>query len=153
MADSWRLKAYFQRTSTMSTTIQFEGQEYASVEGMPPDVRKAYEKAQATAHLRAKLKADGTVGHATTDQPKHPWDESARSSGIAVPAGFEGVTGLGHAEQVYLANPSELAVLIPLLILGLAFLVPGLFLLVGPMFTTTFMDSPWVVGIIFTLLG
>lgn len=137
----------------MSTPIQFKGQQYASVEDMPPAIRKIYEKAQAAANLKAKLNADEAVGHMATGQAQHPWDVNAGSGAIAVPAGFEGVTGLGQTEQVYLAQPSELGVLIGVLILGLAFLMPGLFLLVAPIFTSMFKDPPWVAGLIFTLIG
>lgn len=83
----------------MSDPIYFKGEKYSSVEEMPPEVRSAYDYVQIDADFRAALEPLKAMSGGGTP---HPWDTG--SSGVSVPAGYDSVSNLGPAEQVFLIN-------------------------------------------------
>lgn len=124
----------------MSHPIRFKGQTYNSVEDMTPEDRTAYEAGRAQiqagmaqfeageAQIRAgeaKYQA-GMAEYEAAERGSrgvaHAWDTG--SNGINVPAGYESVTQLGPAEQVFLIN-RELAAGIVGIVFGLMGLIPG----------------------------
>jgi len=85
-------------------SIHFNGQDYPSVEAMPPDVREVYEL----------LHEDPDLAQAVGEEPSLPSGSSqtggrtlprawggSQQGGVPVPADFDAVTGLGPAVAVY----------------------------------------------------
>src|SRR5271166_6007077 len=86
-------------------TIHFNGQEYASLEAMPPDVREVYEEFAQDPDLAQAIGVEPTQAAAspqTLPQTLPPaWGGSRQGGGVPVPVEFDGVTGLGPATAVY----------------------------------------------------
>ena len=85
-------------------SIHFNGQDYASLEAMPPDVREVYRAFIRDPELAALIGAE-----AAAPAESHPagaqtlpraWGEP-RQGGVPVPAAFEAITELGPATTVY----------------------------------------------------
>ncbi len=86
-------------------SIHFNGQEYASLEAMPPDVREVYEEFLQDPDLAQSIGAEPTTpaeSPQTRPQTLPPaWGGSRQGGGVPVPAAFDGVIELGPATAVY----------------------------------------------------
>jgi len=82
----------------MSKPIVIGGQEYASVEAMPPDVRAEYE-AQ-TAEFEQMLTEAGIDAN-SSEAVTPAWGGARPDGSVTVPMEFDAVTNLGPAVEVY----------------------------------------------------
>ena len=81
-------------------SIHFNGQEYASLAAMPPDVREVYEAFLQDPNLARSIGAEPAAPAARPQTLPPAWG-GPRQDGVPVPAGFDGVSGLGPAVAVY----------------------------------------------------
>ena len=85
--------------------IHFNGQEYASLEAMPSEVREVYEEFIQDRELAQSIGMEQTApaeSPQTRPQTLPPaWGGSRQGGGVPVPAEFDGVTELGPATAVY----------------------------------------------------
>ena len=86
-------------------SIHFNGQEYASLEAMPSEVREVYEEFIHDPELAQSLGAEQSApaGSAQTSPQTLPpaWGGSRPGGGVPVPDEFDGVIELGPATAVY----------------------------------------------------
>src|SRR5437773_11162844 len=86
-------------------SIHFNGQEYASLEAMPSEVREVYEAFLQDPNLAQSIGMEQTAPAAsaqTRPQTLPPaWGGSRPGGGVPVPVGFDAVTELGPATAVY----------------------------------------------------
>lgn len=82
-------------------SIHFNGQEYASVAAMPPDVREVYEAFIEDPELARSIGAEPAAARpAPTQTLPRAWG-GPQQQGAPVPVEFDGVTGLGPAVAAY----------------------------------------------------
>lgn len=122
----------------MSTPIHFMGKDYASVDDMPPNIRTIYDKAVEQGNLdevyEALDEARTALQSVQSAGASHPWDSHPESGEIAVPAGFETVTGLGPADHVFLVERGGIIGYVLVLGTGLFLGVMGLLMAAAPVF-------------------
>ena len=83
-------------------SIHFNGQEYASLEAMPPDVREVYQEFLQDPDLAQSLGAAPAASTPARPQTlPRAWGASPQAGGVPVPAGFEAVKDLGPALAAY----------------------------------------------------
>jgi len=85
-------------------SIHFNGQEYASLEAMPPDVREVYEEFIQDPDLARAIGAEPSAPSGSPEAGSRTlpraWGGS-QQGGVPVPTDFDAVTGLGPAVAVY----------------------------------------------------
>jgi len=86
-------------------SIHFNGQEYASLEAMPPDVREVYEEFIQVPELARSIGVEpiAPAGSTLTGSQTLPpaWGGPRAGGGVPVPVAFDGVSELGPAIAVY----------------------------------------------------
>ena len=85
-------------------SIHFNGQEYASLEAMPADVREVYEEFLQDPELARSIGAEPAAAAGSPQTLPPAWGGSRPGGGVPVPAAFDGVTELGPAAAVYEAQ-------------------------------------------------
>jgi hypothetical protein len=84
----------------MSAPIHFQGQDYDSLEAMPPHIRIAYQKS--LSHMAHGQDPSGDPADEPAAQSFKPaWGGTQPAGGLPVPANFEAVTSLGPAVAVH----------------------------------------------------